>query len=161
MRNLNEEIKKIRLLIEYNKGDSSVSEKEYKLYVDMGGVLFTKMGADEGGTGDKTEYIGDELWKGIKKYKPTILSATGSKNVDNAKETKRKQVKDYLEPIPPIKFVMSGKDKGKEYANENSILIDDSQTNIDSWVNNGGIGIKHNSDNVSKTLDKLKSIIGK
>jgi hypothetical protein len=161
MKNLNEEIKKIRLLIEYSKGDSSVMEKEYKLYVDMGGVLFTKMGADEGGLGDKTEYIGNKLWEGIKKYEPTILSATGSKNVDNSIETKRNQVKVYLEPIPPIKFVVLGKDKGKEYANENSILIDDSQTNIDSWVNNGGIGIKHSSDNVAKTLDKLKSIMEK
>jgi len=50
MRNLNEEINKIKHLIEYSSG-----------------VLFTKMGADEGGSGDKTDYIGSELWKGIKK----------------------------------------------------------------------------------------------
>jgi hypothetical protein len=35
--------KKIRFLIEYNKGDSSVSEKEYKLYVDMGGLFLYLM----------------------------------------------------------------------------------------------------------------------
>lgn len=138
--------------------ETEQKNKSYTLYVDMGGVLFKKMGADEGGSGDKTEYIGEELWKGIKKYNPTILSSTGSKNAADARETKRKQVKDYLTPTPPIKFVISGKDKGIEYADENSILIDDSQTNIDSWVNNGGIGIKHSSDNVERTLDKLKQL---
>ena len=138
--------------------ETEQKNKSYTLYVDMGGVLFKKMGADEGGSGDDTEYIGEELWKGIKKYNPTILSSTGSKNAADARETKRKQVKDYLNPTPPIKFVISGKDKGVEYADENSILIDDSQTYIDSWVRNGGIGIIHSSDNVEKTLDKLKQL---
>jgi hypothetical protein len=138
--------------------ETEQKNKSYTLYVDMGGVLFKKMGADEGGSGDDTEYIGEELWKVIKKYNPTILSATGTKDIDNAKKTKRQQVKDYLNPIPPIVFVTSGKDKGIKYGNEDSILIDDSQTNIDSWVNNGGIGIKHSSDNVGKTLDRLKQL---
>ena len=150
--NLQENIRRIL------KEETEQTNNTYKLYVDMGGVLFKKMGADEGGSGDKTDYIGSELWEGIKKYNPMILSATGTKDIDGAKKTKRQQVKDYLNPIPPIKFVISGKDKGIEYANENSILIDDSQTNIDSWVSNGGIGIKHSSDNVKKTLDKLKQL---
>ena len=150
--NLQESIRRIL------KEETEQTNNTYKLYVDMGGVLFKKMGADEGGSGDNTVYIGEELWKGIKKYNPTILSSTGSKNAADARETKREQVNDYLTPTPPIKFVISGKDKGIEYANENSILIDDSQTNIDSWVSNGGIGIKHSSDNVKKTLDKLKQL---
>ena len=138
--------------------ETEQKNNSYTLYVDMGGVLFKKMGADEGGSGDETDYIGSELWEGIKKYNPTILSATGTKDIDNAKKTKRQQVKDYLNPIPPIVFVTSGKDKGIKYGNENSILIDDSQTNIDSWVGNNGIGIKHSSDNVGKTLSKLKQL---
>lgn len=138
--------------------ETEQKNNSYTLYVDMGGVLFKKMGADEGGSGDETDYIGSELWEGIKKYNPTILSATGTKDIDNAKKTKRQQVKDYLNPIPPIVFVTSGKDKGIKYGNENSILIDDSQTNIDSWVGNDGIGIKHSSDNVGKTLSKLKQL---
>ena len=138
--------------------ETEQTNKSYKLYVDMGGVLFKKMGADEGGSGDETDYIGSELWEGIKKYNPTILSSTGTKDIDNAKKTKRQQVKDYLNPIPPIVFVTSGKDQGIKYGNENSILIDDSQTNIDSWVGNDGIGIKHSSDNVGKTLSKLKQL---
>ena len=145
-------IKEIMGIIVENYYDSK------KLYVDMGGVLFKKMGADEGGSGDETDYIGSELWEGIKKYNPTILSSTGTKNIDVAKKTKRQQVKDYLNPIPPILFVTSGKDKGIKYGNENSILIDDSQTNIDSWKDNDGIGIRHFSDNVGKTLDRLKDL---
>jgi len=138
--------------------ETEQKNKSYTLYVDMGGVLFKKMGADEGGSGDETDYIGSELWEGIKKYNPTILSSTGTKNIDGAKKTKRQQVKDYLNPIPPILFVTSGKDKGIKYGNENSILIDDSQTNIDSWKDNDGIGIRHFSDNVGKTLDRLKDL---
>ena len=142
--------------------ETEQKNNSYTLYVDMGGVLFKKMGADEGGSGDETDYIGSELWEGIKKYNPTILSATGTKDIDNAKKTKRQQVKDYLNPIPPIVFVTSGKDKGIKYGNENSILIDDSQTNIDSWTRKGidGIGIKHSSDKVGKTLDRLKELYG-
>ena len=140
--------------------ETEQKNKSYTLYVDMGGVLFKKMGADEGGSGDKTDYIGSELWEGIKKYNPTILSSTGSKNAADARETKREQVNDYLTPIPPIIFVTSGKDKGIKYGNENSILIDDSQTNIDSWKGNNGIGIKHSSDNVGKTLGRLKELYG-
>ena len=102
--------------------ETEQKNNSYTLYVDMGGVLFKKMGADEGGSGDETDYIGSELWEGIKKYNPTILSATGTKDIDNAKKTKRQQVKDYLNPIPPIVFVTSGKDKGIKYGNENSIL---------------------------------------
>lgn len=140
------------------KEETEKTNNSYTLYVDMGGVLFKKMGADEGGSGDETDYIGSELWEGIKKYNPTILSSTGTKNIDEAKKTKRQQVKDYLNPIPPILFVTSGKDKSIKYGNENSILIDDSQTNIDSWKDNDGIGIRHFSDNVGKTLDRLKDL---
>ena len=150
--NLQESIRRII------REETEQTNNSYTLYVDMGGVLFKKMGADEGGSGDETDYIGSELWEGIKKYNPTILSSTGTKDIDDAKDTKRKQVKDYLNPIPPIVFVTSGKDKGIKYGNENSILIDDSQTNIDSWVGNDGIGIKHSSDNVGKTLSKLKQL---
>ena len=134
-----------------------------KLYVDMGGVLFKKMGADEGGNGDKTDYIGSSLWSEIKKYNPTILSATGGENVERAKKIKTKQVEDYLDPTPPIEFVISGKDK-KKFAtfteNESvypNILIDDSETNINEWVNNGGIGIHHKNN--QSTVEKLNKFM--
>ena len=128
----------------------------YTLYVDMGGVLFKKMGADAGGSGDQTEFIGNVLWNSIKNLDPIILSAIGTNDVDNKKQTKTKQVIDYLKPTPSIKFVTNGTDKGKQYANKNSILIDDEDANIQAWKNYGGIGIKHNKDFVQTTINQLK-----
>jgi hypothetical protein len=115
------------------------------------------MGADDGGQGDDTSYIGGELWNGIKKYNPIILSARGTKNIEKNEKIKTNQVEEYLSPIPKIMFVGSGTDK-KKYSNPNSILIDDSKTNIDSWKTNGGIGIQHNLNDVKLTLDKLKEL---
>ena len=134
----------------------SETTNTYTLYVDMGGVLFKKMGADAGGSGDQTEFIGNVLWNSIKNLDPIILSAIGTNDVDNKKQTKTKQVVDYLKPTPSIKFVTNGIDKGKQYANKNSILIDDEDANIQSWKNNGGIGIKHNKDSVQTTINQLK-----
>lgn len=127
----------------------------YTLYVDMGGVLFKKMGADAGGSGDATEYIGETLWEKIKNLSPTILSAIGNDSDGKKKKTKQDQVNKYLIPTPSIKFVTLGTDK-KLYANENSILIDDEQKNIDAWKGKRGIGIKHDSTNVQATIDELK-----
>ena len=128
---------------------------KYTLYVDMGGVLFKKMSADAGGSGDATEYIGETLWEKIKNLSPIILSAIGNDSDGKKKETKRDQVNKYLTPTPPIKFVALGTDK-KLYATANSILIDDEQKNIDAWKGKSGIGIKHESTNVQATIDELK-----
>ena len=127
----------------------------YKLYVDMGGVLFKKMGADAGGSGNTTEYIGKELWEKIKNLSPIILSAIGNDVDGEKKKIKQKQVNDYLIPTPPIKFVALGTDK-KLYANKQSILIDDQPENINPWIKAGGIGILHNSNNVQATINQLK-----
>ena len=132
------------------------SSTTYTLYVDMGGVLFTKMGADPGGKGKKTEFIGERLWNAIKDLDPIILSAVGSDADGKKKDAKRKQVDDHLNPKPSIKFVTNGEDKGKEYANKNSILIDDGISNINDWNNAGGIGILHKSTDVQATINQLK-----
>lgn len=142
--------------------ETEQTNKSYTLYVDMGGVLFKKMGADEGGSGDenKWEIGGEELWNGIKKYNPTILSATGydpdPKKQAAKRDAKRDQVKKYLGTHVPIVFVTLGKDKAT-YANSNSILIDDSQPNINSWKDKRGIGIKHDPNDIQNTLAQLSS----
>ena len=128
---------------------------KYTLYVDMGGVLFKKMSADAGGSGDDTKYIGETLWEKIKNLSPIILSAVENDSTGKKKDAKRDQVNDHLKPIPPIKFVALGTDK-KLYANANSILIDDEQKNINAWKRADGIGIKHDSTNVQATIDELK-----
>ena len=128
-------------------------QSTYKLYVDMGGVLFKKMSADVGGSGDNTEFIGDELWNVIKKYNPIVLSAIGSKNIEDKKRIKTDQVKKYLHPTPPIEFVTLGTDK-KKFANDHAILIDDSKENIDAWELKNGIGILY--DNIQPITNTLK-----
>jgi hypothetical protein len=142
--------------------ETKKQNENYTLYVDMGGVLFEKNSADDGGQGESTNYIGKELWESIKKYNPIILSARGTKNIEKNEKIKTDQVKKYLSPEPKIIFVGTGNEKGdKERANKNSILIDDSQTNIDSWKSKGGIGIKHDYKNTQSTIDKLKEIFSK
>lgn len=126
----------------------------YTLYVDMGGVLFKKMSADAGGSGNTIEFIGNELWNNIKKYDPIILSATGAKNKESKQQIKTDQVKKYLQPTPSIKFVESGIDK-KTYANDHAILIDDSKENIDAWESKNGIGILYNN-NLQTVINTLK-----
>ena len=149
MKNLQERIRRIL------KEETEQNNSSYTLYVDMGGVLFKRMGADEGGKGNNTSFIGGELWDSIKKYKPIILSARGIKNKENNEKTKKDQVNEYLHPVPKIIFVDSGVDK-KEYSNKSSILIDDSQTNINSWKTNGGIGMKYDPNNTKETIESLK-----
>jgi hypothetical protein len=154
--NIQEQILRIQEMMGLNEN------KTYQIYVDMGGVLFKKMGADDGGQGDTTSYIGGELWDGIKQYNPIILSARGTKNIETNEKIKTKQVEDFLYPTPQIIFVGSGSEKGNNgRSNANSILIDDDANNISSWISKGGKGIQHDSNNVQSTLDKLNKIITK
>jgi len=138
--------------------DPTTPKKVYKIYVDMGGVLFEKMAADEGGTGDSSKFIGSELWEGIKKYNPMILSSTGTSDKDAKIKTKREQIKTHLSPEPTAYFVDSGPRKDA-YAATDAILIDDSQENVDAFKAKNGIVIKHDSKNVKATLEALEKII--
>ena len=45
----------------------------------------------------------------------------------------------------------------KQYAKPDAILIDDYKKNVDSWVKNGGIGIKHES--AESTIDELNQYV--
>ncbi len=137
---------------------TTTPSKVWKIYVDMGGVLFEKMGADEGGSGNDTKYIGSELWEAIKKYVPKILSATSKSDKKAKEEEKRKQVKDYLSPQPEIYFVESGIDK-KTYAADDAILIDDTKENVDAFIGAKGKGILHDNKNIKKTIEELEKIL--
>ena len=139
----------------------------YKVYCDMGGVLFEKNSSDEGGTSDSQAFIGAGIWERIKKYNPTILSAVGSTNKDTKIANKKAQIKANLKldsgEEPAALFVDSGPGKDK-YAEKTAILIDDSKENIDAWVKKGGIGIKHDPTDalsgVKNTVETLEKIIG-
>lgn len=128
------------------------SSTTYTLYVDMGGVLFTKMGADPGGKGKKTEFIGERLWNAIKDLDPIILSAVSSKDKE---KIKLDQINKYLKPTPKAIFVTTGPGKSSK-ATPKSILIDDDSKNTTPWKEKGGIAIEHDADDVQATINQLK-----
>ena len=95
---------------------------------------------------------GKELWDYVKKYDPSILTAP-SENLAICKAGKKKWIKDNLNNQEKI---IIDRNKGN-YADTNSILIDDRKDNIDDWIKNGGIGVLHTS--TKDTLIKLKDIL--
>lgn len=94
---------------------------------------------------------GIKLWRYIKKYDPILLSAPSRD--DSSKLGKRLWVKRHL---PGVKLILTPAYMKREYANENSILIDDYHKNIREWEEEGGIGIKHVSYN--DTIKQLKKL---
>ena len=104
----------------------------------------------------QTNFIGADLWNGIKQYNPMVLSSVGTTNAQQKIRNKTTQVTGTLGlPINRAIFVTSGKDKSK-YAPGN-ILIDDSSDNINAWNAAGGTGILHKSN--QETLERLNSIM--
>ena len=96
---------------------------------------------------------GQKLWKNIKSYHPTILSAP-TKNptsITGKNQWIDKNLGKYIKRI-----LVPSKEK-KQYAKENSILIDDRIDNVKDWKLSGGIGILHK--NTNDTISKLKGII--
>ena len=95
---------------------------------------------------------GKELWNYIKKYNPEILSAPSRQ--DDSRVGKHDWVR---KELPGSHLILRSAKNKKEFASPNSILIDDLQKNVDSWIESGGIGILHTSANDTiKQLQKLK-----
>jgi hypothetical protein len=90
-------------------------------------------------------------------YVPTeILSSTASEKRDPLiRPQKLEWLRKHKIEFNPI--LVPGKRHKKDYSNANSILIDDTQVNIDQWRREGGIGILH-TDAVS-TIGILKMYI--
>jgi len=97
-------------------------------------------------------FIGRSLWNYVKSKNPTILTSTGTVNPQIKRQNKLKQTKSLGIPEDKVIFVTNGTDKGG-YAGRNKILIDDSPENIRAWVNNGGTGILHRSND--QTIKEL------
>ena len=95
---------------------------------------------------------GEELYKHIKKYKPTILTSP-SRN-ENSKIGKGVWVKRNMSWCTiDIGYQAQGKAR---FADPNNILIDDRTENIQSWKAAGGIGILFKStEQVKNELSKL------
>jgi hypothetical protein len=85
-----------------------------------------------------------------------ILSSTGRKEKHaNVSMQKMKWLtdKDIMWP----KIFVPGKHLKKQYANTNSIIIDDTESVINDWNEAGGIGILH--INAKTTIETLKKYI--
>jgi len=97
---------------------------------------------------------GKELWRYIKRYKPYILTAPSMDPSSIAgkeawcKININNQYKKLYFKVAKYK---------SDFAGENKILIDDRQDIINSWNNNGGIGILHTS--TANTIKELKKLL--
>lgn len=100
--------------------------------------------------------MGKMLWHFIKPYSPQLLTSPSRAN--ESRLGKNIWVKEHLNPQPKVNF-RRAKEK-HDFANENTILIDDREDTIERWNNAGGIGIHHpeNTTNLNPILDKLKEL---
>jgi len=157
-------------------------QKEYKIYVDMDGVLTDfngqffkyfkrtpeevhKEGGDplfwgmvsKGGLEfwSKMPWLGGskQFWNYVKQFNPTILSAP-ARSLPQSPKGKKMWVKRELGNVP---LILKRAREKKEYADENSVLIDDSQENINGWRSAGGVGILFKSP--QQALRDLKGVL--
>lgn len=94
---------------------------------------------------------GEKLWKYIKKYNPSILTAPSREN-----ESKLGKIIWIHKHIGYNEIIFSPANNKCDYASPTSILIDDKKSTVDSWNNRGGIGIIHISAN--DTIKQLKKL---
>jgi hypothetical protein len=151
-----------------------------KIYVDMDMVLCDFLGAAEKVLGkpfadmpkeERSSIIsakkdfwhtlpwydgGKDLWKKLTKSNDDvyILSAFASWD-PNCKPGKKEWIKKNLRPAPS-KIYLVKRDQKKNFADKDSILIDDHIKNIKEWESVGGKAVHH--INRSTTLAKLKKL---
>jgi hypothetical protein len=95
---------------------------------------------------------GEQLWKYIKNYSPSILSAPSREK--SSRVGKEIWIRTN---IPGTELILKPAPEKQELAEPNAILIDDRKDNIQQWKDAGGIGILHTSANDTiKQLQKLK-----
>lgn len=97
---------------------------------------------------------GKELWNYVKKYNPSVLTATPDTGEYEAAKGKKLWVKEQLGPF--VECITTKKNLKQKYANKYSILVDDFKKNIDQWIEAGGIGILHTS--TKNTIEELKKL---
>lgn len=95
---------------------------------------------------------GKKLWKYISRHNVEILSAPSKRVLETCIKGKRMWISRLGSPT--IHF--RSKDKKREFANKNAILIDDLKSNISDWNASGGIGIQHKNTNA--TIAQLKEL---
>ena len=161
-------------------------KQQYKLFVDLDGVLASfdngvKKLMPEFIDGDPSQK--GKMWKKIKEYQKQggefwfdleltndavvlwdfvdqfegteILTAYGDPSF-GAADQKIRWVKKYLGDDVKVNLVRTSKEKAN-YANSNTILIDDRSKSIDPFVAAGGKGILHTS--AADTIKKLQELL--
>ena len=92
------------------------------------------------------------LWEYAKQYDPIFL--TGAPPGERSREQKRVWVAEkFGEQYTTI--VLPKKEK-QLHSGPHKVLVDDTQVNIDQWVNKGGHGVFH--ADVWETIDRLEEI---
>ena len=107
---------------------------------------------------------GKQLWKYIKKYNPSILSAAVQPHQDpNCKPGKLRWLSKNLGLNNSARINLVRRSQKQDYVRVNregkievAVLIDDYPKNIREWTAKGGIGILHT--NTSSTISQLKKI---
>jgi len=97
---------------------------------------------------------GQELWNFISKYNTKLLTSPSRNNTSRL--GKNLWVKNNLNPKPKVIFAYSS--NKQNYANENSILIDDKKSNINEWTSKGGIALRVKNGDISPVLKHLKDL---
>ena len=176
--------KALSLPVIENKGKvmENINKQKYTIYCDMDGVLvdFDKQFEKASGGISPNEYRdkngieafwnlidvvngigfwvgmpwmpnGKQLWEYIKPNNPMLLSSPSRS--ESSRLGKRLWVRNN---IPGTKLILANSYNKKNYADINSILIDDRQSNIDQWIAAGGIGILFTS--TSQAINELKKL---
>ncbi len=94
---------------------------------------------------------GKALYNRVAQHNHALLSSPSRS--ESSKIGKRLWRKKFT---PSTKLILAQSFNKKNYADKDSILIDDRESNIQQWREAGGIGILYKSaDQVNKELDKL------
>ena len=107
---------------------------------------------------------GKQLWRYIKKYNPSILSATVEASTNpNCAPEKMRWLSKNLRLNNSARIILVRRAQKQDYARVNrrgkieaAVLIDDFPKNIREWTAKGGIGILHT--NTSTTISALKRL---
>jgi len=97
---------------------------------------------------------GKDLWSFISKYNPSLLTSPSRDNTSRL--GKNLWVRNQLSPKPKVIFAYSA--NKKNYANKNSILIDDKKSNIEEWKSAGGIAFRVKDGDIGPALQGLKDL---
>lgn len=93
--------------------------------------------------------------EGLKKVEVRILTSSGGDEFHNdVSKQKIKWLQDRFIDIPAI--VVPGKRFKKLYATSYSLLVDDTEKNVEGFIENGGNAILYTPDRFDETLEKIE-----